>query len=164
MITEVINSFELTLDFARRSVADLDGDQMTIQPTGIPNHPAWTLGHLVYSCHEICCDLGLKPWLPEELKVLFSTGSTPESRGVSYPLKVDLLHALDEAWQQLRAVLLTKNERDLSEPLSEAHVGDIFPTRSHALVHVICAHSAFHVGQLASWRRAMGLQPVSCFI
>ena len=40
----------------------------------------------------------------------------------------------------------------------------MFPTLGHALVHVLVGHTAAHVGQLADWRRAMGLPPATIIV
>ena len=77
MITETLNSYELHSEFLRRLVSDLDKDQMICQPVNVPNHPAWTIGHLVYSCQQIGGEIGLSPWLPTDWGEQFGTGSTP---------------------------------------------------------------------------------------
>ena len=69
MIDELINTFERTLKFMEQSVADLSEQQMVQQPTGVPNHAAWTLGHIIYSCQGIAGELGV-----EEAHTAFHAG------------------------------------------------------------------------------------------
>ena len=65
--------------------------------------------------------------------------------GSRYPKKTELLNMLSEAGNRLRQALLSTSELDLAQRL---------PTVGHALLHVVAAHTAFHAGQLAVWRRA----------
>ena len=53
MIHEMIRSLDFTLRFIEDSVADLSEEEMVRQPDGVPNHAAWTLGHLIYSCQGL---------------------------------------------------------------------------------------------------------------
>ncbi|MEO2013872.1 MAG: DinB family protein, partial [Fuerstiella sp.] len=84
MINEILNSYDLHLEHLRGLVADLDGDQLVCQPNNVPNHPAWTIGHLVYSCQAIGGELGVEPWLPEDWETRFGTGSTPTADAAAY--------------------------------------------------------------------------------
>jgi DinB superfamily len=66
MVSEVLNSYRLTLDYLRRLVADVPDADLTRQPGGVANHPAWVIGHLVFSCQALGGELGLAAWLPTE--------------------------------------------------------------------------------------------------
>jgi hypothetical protein len=50
MVNELVHTFEATLAFIEQLVADLSEQQMVEQPTGVPNHGTWTLGHIIFSC------------------------------------------------------------------------------------------------------------------
>ena len=75
-----------------------------------------------------------------------------------------LLQSLTEASQRLRAALLALDETKLTEPLPDEQMRDVLPTKGHALLQVIAAHTAYHAGQLAVWRRAIGRQSAGVFI
>lgn len=49
----------------------------------------------------------------------------------------------------------------LDEPFPDESYRDVFPSVRHALTQVLVGHTAYHVGQLAIWRRAMGLPPMT---
>ena len=53
MRTETLNSYVIALDSGRRMLADLRDDQWVAQPIEGMNHPAWIVGHLVYSFQMI---------------------------------------------------------------------------------------------------------------
>jgi hypothetical protein len=60
MIEELINTFDSTLKFLEQSVADLTDEEMVQQPTGVPNHGTWTLGHVIHGCQGIVDGLGVE--------------------------------------------------------------------------------------------------------
>lgn len=162
VVPAIVKTFELTLDFLRRCVADLDEDQMCAQPGGVVNHPAWTLGHLAYSCQAIGGELGLPAWLPAQWPAKFATGSEPSAEG--YPAKAELLKVLDDAWLRVRTRLEAAEESFLVAPLPDVRYRHMLPTRAHAVIQILGAHAGYHAGQLSAWRRAMGLPPVSGFV
>jgi hypothetical protein len=49
---------------------------------------------------------------------------------------------------------------DLAQPLPDVRFRDQFPTVGHAVLHILAAHTALHIGQVIVWRRAMGLPAV----
>ena len=50
MVPELVSCFERSLAFIQDSVADLADEEIVLQPPGVPNHAAWTLGHVIFSC------------------------------------------------------------------------------------------------------------------
>ncbi len=75
----------------------------------------------------------------------------------AYPAKRELLETLADAEKRLCERLLATDETALSRPLLDERVREILPTLGHAVLHVLVGHTAAHLGQLAVWRRAMGL-------
>jgi hypothetical protein len=160
MIAEILNSFDLLLNDARRLVGDLSDDQMVARPVETMNHPAWIIGHIVFSCQAIGAEMGLPPWLPQHWTDLFTTGSTPVADTSAYPAKAELLAALDDAQKRLVSALTAMKEDDLAVPLPDEQYRKTLPTVRHAFVHILVAHTAIHVGQLTAWRRAVHLPTV----
>ena len=160
MITELVHTFESTLKFVEQSVADLSEQQMVEQPTGVPNHATWTLGHIIYSCQGIAAELGAADWLPDDWESTFGYGSTPSSDLSHYPKKPEMLTLLADAASRLRKALLAANDSVLRQPLPD----ETLPTMGHLLLQIVAAHTAYHAGQLAVWRRAIGKQSVAVFI
>jgi len=164
MIEELIHTFDSTVKFMEQSVADLTEQEMVQQPTGVPNHATWTLGHVIYSCQGIADGLDVEGWLPDEWESLFGYGSTPTSDASRYRDKTEMLTMLADAAHRLRQALLATNESALEQPLPDEEGRKILPTVGHALVQVVAAHTAFHAGQLAVWRRALGKKSVAVFV
>ena len=101
MINEMVRAFDYTVGFVERSVSDLSDEEMGIQPYGVPNHAAWTLGHIIFSCQGMATELGAEPWLPEDWESVFGYGSTPGSGSPEYPPKEELLSLLADATARL---------------------------------------------------------------
>jgi uncharacterized damage-inducible protein DinB len=137
---------------------------MVRQPEGVPNHAAWTLGHVIHSCQAIAGELGMEGWLPSDWESSFGYGSSPGSISPQYAAKSALLASLRDAGERLRVALLQTKESTLANPLPDEKVREIMPTLGHALLQVVAAHMAFHAGQLAAWRRAIGRVPVGTFL
>lgn len=161
MISEILSSYDLHLEFLRRLVSDLSDEQMVSQPDGVPNHPAWTIGHLVYSCQAMGGELGIPAWLPNVWETLFTTGSTPVADAVVYPNKETLLKAIEDGRDRLAKAMTSIGAAGLAEPLPDARYRDRFPTIAHAAIHILSGHTALHLGQLTVWRRALGLGNVT---
>jgi hypothetical protein len=164
MILELVATLERTLNFMRDLVADLSDEEMLRQPAGVPNHAAWTIGHVVFSCQEMAAELGVGSWLPADWGTNFGYGSAPGSVDPRYATKPVLLGLLQDAGERLRVALLRIDESTLANPLPDEKAREIMPTIGHALLQVVAAHAAFHAGQLAAWRRAIGRQPVGTFV
>ena len=160
MMPELLHTFRSTLNFIEGSVADLSEEEMIKQPAGVPNHATWTLGHLIHSCQGIAGELGAPPWLPDEWGSAFGYGSTPEPDLSRYPSKSEMLRTLAEAADRLHEVLSSVSESTLKRSLPD----EALPTMGHLLFQVVVAHTAFHAGELAVWRRAIGKQSAAVFV
>jgi len=163
MIPELVGSFDRSLAFLRDLIADLSDEEMVLQPPGVPNHAAWTLGHVIHSCQAIAGELGEVPWLPDDWEARFGYGSSPGVASQDFS-KAALLASLADASSRLRAILLATDESRLRDPLPDEKAREILPTVGDALLQVVSAHTAFHAGQLAAWRRAIGRPPVGVFV
>jgi hypothetical protein len=161
MVAEVLNSYRLTLAYLCRLVDDVAEADMTRQPGGLANHPAWVIGHLVHSCEAIGGELGLPPWLPMGWAGKFGTGSEPISTRSAYPSKAELLAALADGEARVSNRLTSLGDAGMSAPLPDERHRAMFPTVGHAVVHILTGHAAVHVGQVSAWRRASGYRALS---
>ena len=159
-VEPILHSFSYSLGYLREQVADVGDDQMTVQPAGVPNHPSWTIGHLVFIAQAIGGVAGLKAWLDDGWMKLFGPGSAPISDVAVYPSKDEMLAALNEAEERLRKAVGQLDDNALDNPFPDPAYADVFPSARHAFTQVLVAHTGFHVGQIAVWRRAMGLPPM----
>ena len=164
MIPELVSCFERTVAFLRESVADLADEDLVLQPSGVPNHAAWTLGHVIHGCQAMAGELGAEPCRPGDWESRFGYGSSPTTVVSQYPGKAELLAALGDASQRLHTALLGMDPATLAEPLPDEQARGILPTKGHAFLQIVAAHTAYHAGQLAVWRRAIGRPAVGVFL
>jgi DinB family protein len=153
----VLHSFVYCLDFLRVQVADVTAADMVAQPNGITNHPAWVIGHLTYTCQELGDAIGLPEWLPNDWARRFGTGSVPVADASLYETKNHSLAMLGDAQSRITQAVDQLDDSHLDEPFPVESYRVIFPTIRHALTQVLAGHTAYHIGQVTIWRRAMGL-------
>ncbi len=154
-----------SLDQARRRtlamVADLTDEQLTAQSSSAENHPAWTLGHLFLLDAYLADFLAPEdaPRLDERWVAAYGPESSPVADGGRYMAKAELLERLDTVRAVvIGAIAAMPDERLLAE-LPAGAPGPDLPSYHHLILHALW-HEGYHAGQLASWRRAMGLPAV----
>jgi hypothetical protein len=99
-------------------------------------------------------------WLPDDWESVFGYGSTPLPDLQRYPKKCELMSLLADAKSHLRQTLLATDKSVIGKTLPDV----MLPTITHLLFQVVVAHTAYHTGQLAMWRRAIGKQSVGVFV
>ena len=144
----VLHSFAYALDYLRDLVADVPPGDMVRQPPAIPNHPAWTIGHLAFSCQLLGGVIGVEKWLPRDWPGRFGTGSIPTADASLYEPKEKLLVMLTDAQSRLTRAVEQFPKLRLDQAFPDASYLHVFPTIRHALTQVLVGHTSMHVGQL----------------
>ncbi len=157
MVCELLVSLRLNLAYLRRLVDDVNDEEMVAQPRGAVNHPAWLIGHIIYSFQAMASELGVAGWLADDWSAMFGTGTTPMPSRAAYPAKKRLLEFLGDAEGRLTKVIEEMTSADLAKALPDEDYRQTLPTVGHALVHILIGHTSVHVGQLTVWRHAMGM-------
>ncbi len=138
-------------------VDDIPDAQMTSQPKGAINHPAWQLGHLAIAADGACEVLGGTPRLDKAWGEKFGRGSIPRADRAGYPSKADLIGTLDERRGRLASLLAEATDALLKQPNPVAMLAPMLPTRGHMALFMMVFHEATHMGQLACWRKSAGM-------
>ena len=159
MIQQLTYLYGFNLGVARTLVADLTPEQMAEQPHGVINHPAWSLGHLVMSADGLARLLGLESDVREGWAAVFATGGTPSNDPSLYPSKHELLDALEAQHTRNTAAVKQVEPAWFAAPNPSEKRRKRFPTVGDLAVFLMTSHEMLHLGQLAAWRRAMGLAP-----
>lgn len=159
-VNPILHSFAYALDYLRDLVADVSVADMVALPPGIANHPAWLVGHLTFSCQELGGVIGLAPWLPKNWAAQFGPGSVPSADAQNYESRAVLLDRLRYAQSRVAAAVAALDDAVLDRTFSDEALRETFPTVRHALTQVLLCHTSYHVGQLAAWRKAVGLPPI----
>jgi uncharacterized damage-inducible protein DinB len=164
-IDSIIRQYDFNLEYARILVKDLTKEQMTTVPgPGLVNHPAFTLGHLISGSAGMAEDLGGHFEMTEQWKELFlrkgpGDPRLPDPDAEKYPAKSQLLKELDSQHERVKFWLRKKTRKQLMEPV-QWRFSSHMPTLLDLTVFMCINHEAMHLGQLAAWRRAMGLKSV----
>ena len=159
MIQHVIYLYQFNLGVAARLVQDLTPQQMVQQPAGVVNHPAWSLGHLAMTANNLAVLLGLESQAPEGWARIFATGGIPSGDSSLYPSKEELLTVLTAQHERNSAAVLQADPAWFATPHPNEQRRKFFPTVGDMVVMLMTSHEMNHLGQLAAWRRAMGLEP-----
>jgi hypothetical protein len=156
----VLHSFAYSLDYLREQVSDIDDAKMIVQPGGIVNHPAWVVGHITAAIHLLASTIGVPKWLPKDFINRYRTGTSPTSDLSVYESKNDLLALLVEVQNKITERIKQMNDEELDVPFPAESYRDVFPTIRHALTQVLIGHTAYHIGQVGVWRKAIGMAPM----
>ena len=157
MVQHLLNVYAMNLKRLGMHVQDLSAEQMVEQPSGVINHPAWTLGHLAATADNLARTLGQESTFPEEWRAACSPGGTPSGNAADFPSKEQLLEQLDAQHERVAAAFAAAGTELLAQPHPNPRGRKTFGTVGGYAVALMTAHEANHLGQLAAWRRAMGL-------
>lgn len=156
------NSYDFNLRYAKELVIDVEENMMAHSPAkGLENHPAFTLGHLVSAAALTSKYLGGPYEMKSEWEKLFRRKGPgdprlPELNMALYPKKDELLEELTKQHKLVEDLILKIDDKRLSEP-AKWRFDDHMPTLGDLLFFMCVTHESMHLGQLAGWRRAMGL-------
>ena len=158
MLEHVTYLYKFNLQYAETLVKDLSTEQMVQQPNGVVNHPAWSLGHLVVSANHLGQLVGLESALPTGWDETFKSGRIPGGGDASaYPSKDELLAQLKAEHERNSKAVAEMDAAKLSEPHPNESMRKYFPTVGDMVIFLMTSHEMNHLGQVAAWRRAMGL-------
>jgi hypothetical protein len=100
--------------------------------------------------------LGLTSELPAGWPETFKTGGTPSPDKSVFPGKNEILGVLEAQHARVAHALSTADPAVLGTPAHEKRRAH-FPTVGDFAIFLMTAHEMDHLGQIAAWRRAMGL-------
>jgi len=157
MLDHAVYLYGFNLMRAETLVKDLSPEQMVAQPAGLINHPSWSLGHLVVTADHLGQLLGLESSLPESWSETFKTGGEPSDKASDYPSKEVILDALREQHARNTEAVKGCDVSRFAEPHPDERRRKLFPTIGDLIIFLMTSHEYNHLGQIAAWRRAMGL-------
>ena len=157
MLQHLLFAYQFNLDRARTLVRDLSDEQMTRQPHGVVNHPAWLVGHLAATSNQLAKMLGLGSTFPAAWGDTFKSGGTPSSDPADFPPKDELLAELAAQHERVAHAIETADPAMFEREHPSEGARKRFPTVGDYAVFLITSHEGNHLGQITAWRRAMGL-------
>lgn len=158
----VLRQFRFNLLYAKALVEGVSEEQMTLTSVkGLENHAAFTLGHLITGSAMTVEDMGGTQDLPDGWSELFARRGPgdpryPEKDRGQYPNKEALLNELERQHQRVEERIVSLSDEEFAKPL-KWRFSDYMPTLWDVVVFMCINHEAMHLGQLAGWRRNLGL-------
>jgi uncharacterized damage-inducible protein DinB len=147
-----------------RYLTGMSEEHTTVSPPGLPNHPAWTLGHLALTMHRVAERFDGQP-LPTETfgtspgqinPDLVSFASTPVDDAALYPTLPRALDAYNAACDRLAVAVRAADDATLDKPTPWGNT----TTTLGLLAMRMIFHNGIHTGQLADLRRALGMKSI----
>ena len=157
MREHLLFTYKFNLGHLETLVKDLTDEQMVQQPHGVVNHPAWTLCHLASASNHTGAALGLESSFPEAWEAAAKTGGVPSGDASQYPSREELLAELKKQHERVAAAVTAADPAVFAKEYPDEKTRKFFPTVGDFVDYLLTAHEANHIGQLAAWRRAMGL-------
>ena len=157
MQSNVAHTFEFNLNYTNMLMAEVPDERMAEQPTGITNHGAWNLGHIIYSLSMVRQLTGAGPDANPLPEGEYGMGSAPTNDRAAYPSKEDLLAKLAATHDALAPRLAAMKPEDLAAVNPNEGFRKMMPTVGDAITFLSTSHYAVHLGELAVWRKAIGL-------
>ena len=159
MREHLLFTYKFNLGHLESLVQDLTDQQMVQQPHGVVNHPAWTISHLASSANFVAKALGLESTFPATWEEAPKPGSVPSGDVSQYPSKADLLTELTAQHERVAEAVANADPAVFANEYPDEAVRKYFPTIGDMVNYMLGAHEGTHIGQVAAWRRAMGLAP-----
>ncbi|MCA9311374.1 MAG: DinB family protein [Phycisphaerales bacterium] len=127
------------------------------------NSPAWCIGHLSIYPDRLMAAMGREDLMKvdEHHVELFSAGvdCKDDPDGKLYPAKDVLMARFRDRHGVLLDVLREVDDAVLAGETPNERVRPIFPTVGNLASFLVTGHIMMHLGQISTWRRAMGLGP-----
>ncbi len=161
-LKSLFNQYDFNLKYAEALLENVSKEQMCFTPAhGLENHPAFTIGHLCTASALLAEDLGDELEMPEgwfELFVRKGPGDPrfPEPEANKYPSKESLLKEFERQHNKVKQVLLRLNKEELDSEI-KWRFHKFMSSKLDLAVFMCINHEAMHLGQIASWRRAMNM-------
>jgi hypothetical protein len=157
MLTSLSRVSSFNVNLLERMIVDIPAERMCVQPSGLPNHPTWLVGHLSYVRFALIKQMEIAPAeFPEAWLPLFGRNSTPTEEVEKYPGKAELWDAFARLQQMTISRVTALTPEQLAGPHGVESFKESLPTLGDLLLQMLTAHDGLHVGQLSDWRRAMG--------
>lgn len=145
--------------FSDAIIDSLTDEQLMARAGGAGNHAAWVMGHVAASNDQIVAAMSGRPAvLPESFHKTFSGGSKPSNNRSDYPSRAELKAALKKVRQHTIKWVQSLDEETALAPAPEP----LRPFAPDAITtpFTIVAHDLYHLGQVASVRASLGLEPL----
>ena len=160
LVKGLLFGWQKNVDYGCKLVADLDEQQMGLQPNNdAVNHPAWIMAHLnVY--HPVMVALIKGEPFDDPKGHQFGMQSAPQPDLSIYPPKLQLVETWEIGHEQVGQALESAGDAAMDQPMPLERWKTAMPTVGQALPYIMLIHENIHLGQISAWRRIQGLPSV----
>ncbi|MEM1353614.1 MAG: DinB family protein [Planctomycetota bacterium] len=159
-IDTILIFWERNGEYGLKLTDGLTPPQFVEQPAGEMNHPAWVLSHLT-TYHRVIDVIIQGLPLQDPADEEFGMKSKPEPDPDRYAKPGELRELFEAGHRQIADRIREQGPAVFNQPLPLERWRTWLPTTSAVIANLMVWHETLHLGQLSSWRRAMGLEPVS---
>jgi len=160
-ITPVIAQLKLNTNLFNNVLKGVDDSLACKQIAGQVNHLTWIAGHLVNNRYFLASQLGIVKEF--EYKDTFTdfTAPPPFNRALSASVEYPAISTLSAKWAEISPLLVDAVAGVTEEKMAEPFFIQL-PTGNtmEALFSFFTSHEAYHVGQMSTIRRYLGLGPM----
>jgi len=151
---------ERALDYAGALLKDIPAEKFGHMPHPTMNHPAFNIGHLAGYPDRVLTMIG-RPELAkprEDWNKLFAAGVQCVEQDGRYPTKQEILDRfMERSRAAIEAVATVPDAVFAGQNPAEGRFREMLPTVGMAVNFLLNSHVMMHLGQISSWRRAVGL-------
>ncbi|MEO1129763.1 MAG: DinB family protein [Planctomycetota bacterium] len=152
----------ITLQYGDVLASDISSETFARVPEGmLTNSPAFCFGHLAIYPDRVLKLLGREADAQPDARFddLFAAGQECQDDvdGTLYPSKDEIMQRFRERHEAALSVLHGMDDSVLLKPTPDERLVERFPTIGAAVTFLFGAHAMMHLGQVSTWRRAMGL-------
>ncbi|MFG0293292.1 MAG: DinB family protein [Phycisphaerales bacterium JB065] len=170
MRQQILNTYAMTLDMALHLVDGVPDEHFAELPHEGAKHPGWVLGHLCVASGMGAAMIGdseeerqTSCGVPQLWVEQTSPGSQLSTDRSLYGGKDDLISELKRVHELLAGRFSSASDDQLGAPFPIEEYRKFFPTNMDCCVYMMAHHEGYHLGQLSSWRRAMGIASTPMF-
>jgi len=152
----VRTSATINLHFLVKQLEQIDDAKLSEGGGGQVNSPAWQAAHLLEGVAGAARLLGGELETPAWIRSC-ARGSTPPTDRSAFPPRQEMIDVAKRYFGQAMERLATATSEQMRQEMPDPRIRPLLPTVGDAVVFLLTAHAAMHIGQIAAWRRAHGL-------
>jgi len=143
----------------RTWAGDFEQSEAKTTGNGTANPIAWQIGHLACVEDDVICLFGGAPasTIPEDVRSVCGSGCPTPGPDTTYPPLQELWRLLDGTHERLVAMIEEAADADFDRPALKEN--PYFHTFGQA-VYETALHETYHVGEIATLRKAIGKERI----
>lgn len=152
-------SWDKSLDYGQKLLADVLEDRMVYQPAVNINHPAWVYSHL-NAYHPVITAMIRGELFDDPKEHPFGMKSKPVADASVYASKSELIESFVRGHHQVTEALKVADDAIIHRDVPLERWVKYMPNVGAALGYLMILHESTHLGQISAWRRVQGMAMV----